>query len=65
MATKNCPYVVEAISKASSNPELFERLQEKYSEYIYEMAEAIGRDPEKFKVKDALPFIESIYARYF
>lgn len=29
------------------------------------MAEALGRDPEKFRVKEALPHIESLYARYF
>ncbi len=40
-------------------------MQEKYEDLVVEMAEALGKDPEKFRVREALPHIESIYARQF
>ena len=47
------------------SPDLYSYLDQKYQVTIYNLAEAIFRDPAVFRANEAVKFIDSLYSRYY
>lgn len=64
MSGRSCEFVKTEIDSIRSSSDLYSYLDGKYQDTVEKLAQAIYRDPHVFKAKDAVKYIDSLYAKY-
>eukprot|EP00347_Sterkiella_histriomuscorum_P003231 403365089 len=61
---KTCEFVKNEMENIKNSQDVYNYLDGKHSQTIWNLAQAIYRDPTIFKAQDAVKYIDSLYAKY-